>query len=91
MVVRPDMQGKGVGTHALKQALDEADDAGLPVMLATQEERNIRFYRRLGFEVVRTDDIAFNISSTMIRQPIPNQKSAVIDSLPRISDLAASS
>ncbi|KAL9183106.1 hypothetical protein ACHAXT_004893 [Thalassiosira profunda] len=53
MAVRPDMQGKGVGSAALRQALCEADEAGLPVLLTTQEERNVRFYSRLGFKVAK--------------------------------------
>lgn len=70
MVVHPDMQGKGLGSRALKQALDEADEAGLPVLLCTQEERNVRFYSRLGFEVVQTHDFAGCSHWTMLRQPV---------------------
>jgi len=74
MVVRPDMQGRGIGTRALQQALCEADETALPVMLGTQEERNVRFYKRLGFEVLRTDVIANHTSWTMIRQPKNRQQ-----------------
>ena len=70
MVVHPSMQGKGVGSHALRQALDEADGAGLPVMLNTQEERNLRFYGRLGFEVVGTHILAGHTNWTMLRRPV---------------------
>jgi GNAT superfamily N-acetyltransferase len=52
VTVLPARQGQGVGTAALRVALQEADDLGLAVYLCTQEERNVRFYRRLGFEVV---------------------------------------
>ena len=53
MTVLPRCQGKKIGSRALRQALDEADKQQLAVLLATQEERNITFYRRLGFEVIR--------------------------------------
>ena len=49
MVVHPKHQGKGIGSIALKNALKDADDKDLQVMLSTQQERNVRFYERLGF------------------------------------------
>jgi len=52
--VHPDFQGRGIGTKALQVALREADAEGLTVFLGTQLERNVTFYRRLGFEVVKT-------------------------------------
>ena len=53
MTVLPRCQGKKIGSRALQQALDEADKQQLAVRLATQEERNVTFYRRLGVEIVR--------------------------------------
>ncbi|CAL1140006.1 unnamed protein product [Cladocopium goreaui] len=50
MVVEPSVQGKGIGTRALQLALAESDAAGHPVLLKTNEERNVTFYQRLGFE-----------------------------------------
>lgn len=52
MVVAPAMQGHGIGTRALRQVLREADAAGWPTLLATNEERNVKFYEQVGFEVV---------------------------------------
>lgn len=74
MVVCPDVQGKGIGSHALKQALDEADEAGLPVLLNTQEERNVQFYGRLGFEVVRKQDMTGYTNWSMLRQPVEQRE-----------------
>ena len=51
VVVLPSCQGRGVGSRMLRAALEEADRLGLPVVLHTQEERNVTFYKRLGFEV----------------------------------------
>lgn len=56
VTVTPGRQGQGVGSAALRSALREADLQGLAVVLGTQEERNVRFYRRLGFEVISDDE-----------------------------------
>jgi GNAT superfamily N-acetyltransferase len=53
MAVDPSSQGKGVGSQLFAEAL--AATANLsenPTSLATQEEINLRFYARFGFEVV---------------------------------------
>lgn len=48
MVVNPSKQGQGLGSKYLKQTLNEvADKLQLPVMLSTQERRNVVFYERL--------------------------------------------
>lgn len=55
MVVHPDMQGRGIGSSALLQVLNEANDAGLPLLLGTQEEemcgstcgRGLRLYEQM--------------------------------------------
>ena len=45
-------QGQGVGSAALAAALRDVD---APVMLETQDARNVAFYERLGFAVVDED------------------------------------
>ena len=51
MTVHPSMQGRGVGSHYLKLALEEIRrDFGC--LLQTRKEKNVRFYSRLGFQVV---------------------------------------
>jgi GNAT superfamily N-acetyltransferase len=55
VAVRPDMQGRAVGSAIMRRLLEElsARDAAahLPVVLATQREANLTFYARLGFRV----------------------------------------
>lgn len=51
--VAPGRQGRGIGAHLLAPILQRADDEGLPCYLETQTERNVAFYRKLGFEVLR--------------------------------------
>ncbi|MGY1604337.1 GNAT family N-acetyltransferase [Geodermatophilus sp. SYSU D00815] len=55
--VLPDRQGRGVGAATLGPGLARADREGLPVHLETSAEPNVRFYRRLGFEVTDVVDL----------------------------------
>jgi len=77
VAVLPSRQGRGVGSAALASALQEMDALGLAVFLATQEERNLTFYRRLGFAVI-ADEIC-PIGATyrcwmMLREPNASAK-----------------
>ncbi|MFG3420413.1 GNAT family N-acetyltransferase [Micromonospora sp. NPDC048063] len=49
--VRRADQGRGLGARVLRPGLAEADRAGLPAVLETSSEPNVRFYQRLGFAV----------------------------------------
>ena len=77
MAVRRELRGRGIGGTALKSALAEvADASGLPVVLSTQERRNVRFYERHGFVVQR--EWEFPVGATpplhnwiMVREPRP--------------------
>eukprot|EP00435_Cladocopium_sp_Y103_P011346 s1042_g2.t4 len=75
MVVEPSAQGKGIGTRALQLALTESDASGHPVLLTTNEERNVTFYQRLGFEVIREANRELGGDSysvwVMVRHPKP--------------------
>ncbi|MBF6341057.1 GNAT family N-acetyltransferase [Nocardia abscessus] len=44
------MQGKGFGKAIVLPGMEAAVQAGVPAFLETSDERNLRFYRRLGFE-----------------------------------------
>ena len=52
MGVRPEAQGRGLGTRLLQPALARADADRLPCYLETAREENLAFYARAGFEVV---------------------------------------
>ncbi len=51
--VAPEQAGRGVGTKLLGAWLAGVDAAGVPAYLETDEARNVPFYTRAGFEVVR--------------------------------------
>jgi ribosomal protein S18 acetylase RimI-like enzyme len=68
--VSPAYQGQGIGNLLLQPIFKQADRERLPCYLETSTEGGVRFYQRLGFEVVRMgvlkDDIKF---WTMMRSP----------------------
>lgn len=47
MIVEKSMQGKGIGSKYLNEALKKADEEQLPVFLGTHELRNVTFYSRM--------------------------------------------
>lgn len=56
LVADPAAQRGGVGTALQARGLEQADAAGLPAYLETQNPDNLPYYRRTGFEVDRTLD-----------------------------------
>jgi GNAT superfamily N-acetyltransferase len=55
--VDPPLQGRGLGSMLMAPVLDRCDREGLPAYLETGLRRNIAFYERHGFRVVRELDI----------------------------------
>jgi ribosomal protein S18 acetylase RimI-like enzyme len=57
MTVHPSMQGRGVGSHYLRLALEEVRrDYGC--LLQTRKEINVSFYSKLGFQVANKEEPA---------------------------------
>lgn len=49
--VDPDRQGRGLGRAVILPGVEAAEKAGVPAFLETSDERNVRFYQGLGFDV----------------------------------------
>ncbi|MER7583939.1 GNAT family N-acetyltransferase [Kitasatospora sp. NPDC097691] len=50
--VAPEFQGRGLGSAVLLPGIEEAERCGYPAFLETSSEANVRFYERLGFQVL---------------------------------------
>jgi GNAT superfamily N-acetyltransferase len=55
--VEPSEQGKGIGGVLMQPILRRAGAEGLPCYLETENERNLPFYERHGFEVVSDGEV----------------------------------
>jgi ribosomal protein S18 acetylase RimI-like enzyme len=49
----PEAQGNGLGSIVLERVLAQCDSDGVPAYLESSKERNIAFYARHGFRVVK--------------------------------------
>lgn len=68
--VSPAYQRQGIGSLLLQPIIKQADKEKLPCYLETSTEGGVRFYQRLGFEVVRTGGIPKEFKFwTMKRSP----------------------
>ena len=50
--VRPEAQGRGIGTAVLEPVLHQADSEGVDCHLETSDRANVAYYERFGFSVV---------------------------------------
>jgi ribosomal protein S18 acetylase RimI-like enzyme len=68
--VLPSHQGKGIGTKLLSRFCQEVDACLSPAYLETDTGKNVRFYERFGFEVVKETEIFDVKNRNMWRPPI---------------------
>ncbi len=71
--VRPEFQGQGLGGRLMQPILGLADAEGVPVYLESANERNLSFYLRLGFRIVRETRVPLRGPRLwlMLREPQP--------------------
>lgn len=68
----PPRQGTGIGSAVLAPVLSHLDAQGIPAYLESSKERNLAFYRRHRFEVVREIQVESSPPIwTMWREPRP--------------------
>lgn len=58
MGVEPGRQGRGIGSALLRPVLERCDSEGVPAYLEASSPRNRDLYKRHGFEVVETIELA---------------------------------
>ena len=66
--VLPSHQGKGIGTKLLSRFCQEVDAFLSPAYLETDTDKNVRFYERFGFEVVKETEI-FDVKNRYMWRP----------------------
>ena len=67
LCVGEEAQGQGRGSRIIQAACRYADEIGLPIMLFTNGEEDIRFYQKNGFKVIGvTKSEAFGLENTYV-------------------------
>lgn len=71
LAVDPASQGQGVGSRLMQPVMDEANAGNTPCFLETENEKNLGFYERHGFQVAASDTVPRSSVKTwsMIRMP----------------------
>jgi GNAT superfamily N-acetyltransferase len=61
IALHPDLQSKGIGTVLIQRVQQEAEKARLPIRCSVFRFNpgSLRFHRRLGFTVIREDQVYF--------------------------------
>lgn len=57
LVVDPAHKRQGIGTRLLLRFIEKADDQKMPIYLETHDEKNVEYYQRVGFVLVRSSII----------------------------------
>ena len=55
--VEPSLQGNGHGSYLMKDKLEDIDQQGISAYLETSLERNIKFYEKHGFHLIKEGNI----------------------------------
>ncbi len=67
LCVSEEVQGQGRGSRIIQAACRYADEIGLPIMLFTNGEEDIRFYQKNGFKVIGvTKSEDFGLENTYV-------------------------
>ncbi len=71
--VKPEFQGQGLGARLMQPILGLADAEQVPVYLESANERNLSFYQRLGFRIIRETRVPLRGPRLwlMLREPRP--------------------
>lgn len=53
--VAPEHQGKGIATELIRRGISDLTEKGFGLGLEAQDDRNVAFYKKLGFEIIGSD------------------------------------
>lgn len=67
--IEPESQGKGHGSALIRPGLERADADGVGAWLETQDQGNVPFYRRFGFELVERIEVDAGLSLWLMWRP----------------------
>jgi ribosomal protein S18 acetylase RimI-like enzyme len=59
--VDPEQQGSGIGSSFMKEVLHSCENKKRPVYLETSMERNLSFYKKLGFDVFGSVQLSYKL------------------------------
>jgi len=59
--VQPGLQGKGMGSTLVKELIEEYEQKKRPIYLETSMNRNLPFYKNLGFEIFQTLELSYTL------------------------------
>jgi ribosomal protein S18 acetylase RimI-like enzyme len=71
VAVAADLQGHGIGSQLMQAGMAVVDASGQMAYLETDKEINVRFYERVGFQVVSTETVIGTRNWFMSREPQP--------------------
>lgn len=60
ILIRPDYQRQGIATHLLRQCLERFDHVRNKVLLTDDEEKQLRFYEKMGYTNTKNSKIPLN-------------------------------
>ena len=74
--VKPEVQGKGIGSSLLQPVLLLADTQGIPCYLETSNEKTLGLYKKHGFSIINTIQLPFGGPHMwLLWRPSPNNPS----------------
>lgn len=59
--VHPQHQGKGIGSAFMWKVIKECEEKKRPIHLKTSMEKNLPFYKKLGFEIFRSLQLTYTL------------------------------
>lgn len=59
--VNPQTQGRGVGSALIQEVIQECEKKKRPIYLETSMQKNLRFYKKFGFEIFHSLPLSYTL------------------------------